>query len=110
GVPVVLSSDAPVCPPQPFEAVFASVSRETLQGATLGGDDLKLTVEEALRGHTLGAAASTHKEHRVGSLAEGKLADFIVLDSDPLSIPLDEVVNIQVEETWVSSQKVFAKE
>lgn len=107
GVPVVLSSDAPVCPPHPLEAVAAAVQRRTLSGERLGPDAQCLTVEQALRAHTLTAAASAHREHAVGSLEVGKFADFIVLARDPLTVEAEELAGIDVEATWVSGRKVF---
>lgn len=107
GVPLVLSSDAPVCPPGPLEAVSAAVTRRTLGGQVLGGPELTVSVEEALAGHTLGAAASIGREHELGSLETGKLADLVVLDADPLGLPVEELTEIAVLETWVSGSRVF---
>lgn len=107
GVPVVLSSDAPVCPPYPLEAVSAAVRRRTLSGRRLGTDEQCLTVEQALRGHTFGAAASVHRERFIGSLEPGKFADFVALSGDPLCVAVDEIGGIAVETTWVGGQRVF---
>jgi predicted amidohydrolase YtcJ len=108
-LPVVLSSDAPVCPPLPLEAVSAAVRRRTLSGRRLGSDAQCLTVAEALRGHTLTAAASVHRENAVGSLEPGKLADFVALDRDPLTVDADELTDIAVQQTWVGGQRVYAR-
>ncbi|WP_157847850.1 amidohydrolase [Mycolicibacterium setense] len=110
GAPVVLSSDAPVCPPHPLEAVAAAVQRRTLSGQRLGSEALRLTVAQALRAHTFTAAASAHREEAIGSLEEGKLADFVVLASDPLTAEVDDVVDIEVEQTWVGGRRVFDRE
>jgi predicted amidohydrolase YtcJ len=61
GVPVVLSSDTPVVRPEPFSAVAAAVSRRTGRGTQMGGEDLRVTVEDALRGYTLGGAYAIHR-------------------------------------------------
>ena len=106
-VPVVLSSDAPVCPPHPLEAVAAAVRRRTLSGQRLGSDGQCLTVEQALRAHTLTAAASAHRERAVGSLEAGKFADFVVLEQDPLTVGHEELARVAVETTWVGGQRVF---
>lgn len=108
-VPVVLSSDAPVCPPLPLEAVSAAVRRRTLSGTRLGSGAQCLTVAEALRAHTLTAAASVHRENAVGSLEPGKLADFAVFDRDPLTVDTDELTDIEVQQTWVGGQRVFER-
>ena len=57
--------------------------------------------EGALRAMTLAGAEMLDLDHRTGSLAAGKDADFIVLDGDPLS------VYTQVLETWVDGERVF---
>ena len=67
GIPVVLSSDAPVAFPRPLEAVQAAVERRTVGGTILGGPDLRVDVLTALRGYTIGGAYRAHQEHRVGS-------------------------------------------
>ncbi|MGE2833823.1 amidohydrolase [Mycobacterium sp. SMC-4] len=109
GAPVVLSSDAPVCPPYPLEAVAAAVGRRTLSGRRLGTDAQSLTVAEALRAHTQTAAASAHREAAVGSLEPGKFADFAVLAADPLSVSVEELPDIEVTATWVDGRAVFER-
>lgn len=107
-VPVVISSDAPVCPPDPLEAVYAAVARDTLSGHRLGDAAQCLTVEQALRAHTLTAAASVRQERAVGSIEIGKQADFTVLAHDPTSVPVADIPGIEVLETWVAGELVYA--
>ena len=108
GIPVVLSSDAPVAFPRPLEAVQAAVERRTVGGTVLGGPDLCVNVLTALRGYTIGGAYRAHQEHRVGSLEPGKLADFAILATDPTAVPVSELSAIAVEETWVGGQPIEA--
>jgi len=108
-LPLVLSSDAPVCPPNPLEAVFSAVTRRTLAGDVLGDENQCLTVEEALRAHTSGAAASVHRDAVVGSLRPGHFADLVILSADPLSVAVDELLHIQVLQTWVGGRVVFER-
>ncbi|MFA5709647.1 amidohydrolase, partial [Mycolicibacterium sp.] len=107
GAPVVLSSDAPVCPPRPLEAVTAAVDRRTLTGERLGAGPQCLTLVEAWQAHTLHAAASVHREHAIGSLEAGKFADFVVLDQDPLHTDIESLVDVDVEATWVGGRQVY---
>lgn len=107
GLPLVLSSDAPVCPSRPMEAVYAAVTRRTIGGNVLGTARQLIGVEEALQAHTLGAAASVHRESQVGSLEAGKLADFIVLSADPTVVPLESLLDIKVQQTWVGGSLVY---
>ena len=107
GGPVVLSSDAPVCPPHPMEAVVAAVQRRTLSGQQLGAESERLTVAQALQAHTITAAASAHRDQVIGSLQPGKLADFVAFARDPLTVEADELVHIDLEGTWVGGRRVF---
>ncbi len=48
-------------------------------------------------------------EKEIGSLEKGKRADFIVLDRDLLTCPVDDVKDTRVLETWVEGRKVFGR-
>ena len=67
-----------------------------------------MTLAEAVRAFTLDAAYAAYQEDTLGSLEPGKWADFIVLDRDPFSIPTEQLFRVQVRETWLSGQQVFA--
>ncbi|MEU3343888.1 amidohydrolase [Streptomyces sp. NPDC006700] len=108
GVPVVFSSDAPVAPPAPLEAVSAAATRRTVLGTVLGDESLRLPVADGLHAHTAAAARALHREHAVGALAPGMLADFVVLDADPLHTPAGELAGIGVRETWIGGTRAWA--
>lgn len=110
GVPVTISSDAPVADPVPMEAIQASVTRVTRRGVTLGPDHLRITAEHALRAHTLNAAVAIGREDDLGSIAVGKRADFAVLSGDPLTTPAHEISAIEVQQTWVGGVVRYDKE
>ncbi|UNK71187.1 amidohydrolase [Microbacterium sp. H1-D42] len=101
GVPVTISSDAPVAEPRPLEALQAAVTRVTRRGHKLGPDSLRISAADALRGHTLEGAASLGRDHELGSLTPGKRADFVVLGADPLVVDGESIAAIPVLETWV---------
>ncbi len=67
----------------------------------------RLTVSEALRLYTRNGAYIGMEEKVKGSLEVGKLADFIVLDRDVLTIPKDELKNVKVLQTYVGGQLVY---
>lgn len=110
GVPVTISSDAPVAEPRPLEAIQAAVTRVTRRGHKLGPDSLRISAAEALKGHTLEGAISIGRENELGSLEAGKRADFVVLAGNPLDIDGAEISQIPVLETWVDGTKRFAAE
>ena len=100
GVRFALSSDAPVASYRPLDTVSSAVKRTTLSGAVIGGDQA-LTVEEAVRAATAGAAASFFAEDRLGTLEIGKLADVAVLDRDLFATSNETLSEVQVELTVV---------
>lgn len=109
GLPITISSDAPVAEPKPLEAMQAAVTRVTRQGHQLGPDSQRITARQALRGHTLNAAVVLGREDELGSLTVGKRADFTVLDADPLEVPAGAISAIAVLETWVDGRLAYAK-
>ncbi|WP_152185424.1 amidohydrolase [Segeticoccus rhizosphaerae] len=78
--------DSPVAEPSPMFALYAAVTRRRPDGTPAGGwqPQERLTMVEALRGHTAGSAYADGDERRKGSLVAGKLADFVALDTDIL--------------------------
>lgn len=107
GVPITISSDAPVAEPRPLEAMQTAVTRVTKRGVRLGSDDLCISPLAALRAHTIEAAISLGREAELGTLEPGKRADFVVLDSDPLETEASEIAAIAVRETWVAGIAQF---
>jgi predicted amidohydrolase YtcJ len=85
GATLAFGSDAPVENFNPFWGLHAAVTRRRADGSP-GPEgwfpEQRLTVEEALRGFTLGAAYAGYMEHKLGSLTPGKLADLVVIDRD----------------------------
>ncbi|QIK64066.1 amidohydrolase [Leucobacter viscericola] len=109
GVPVTISSDAPVADPRPMEAVQAAVSRITRRGTQLGSDDLAVSLDTALRAHTISAARALGREDELGSIEVGKRADFAVLDRDPHATPIPELAQVGIAETWIGGERVFTR-
>lgn len=106
GMLPALSSDGPVADPVPLQAIQAAVERHTIGGEELGGAELALDVATALRGHTLAGARVAGREHEVGTLEPGKLADLVVLAEDPTAVEVARLAEIEVSETWVGGERV----
>lgn len=104
GAKIALGSDSPVEPFEPLKGIFAAVARRRPDG-TPGLDgwhpELRLSVDEALRGFTTGPAYAAGLEQRQGKLAPGYLADLVVLDRDLYAIPADEILETRVLATMV---------
>ena len=111
GVPLALGSDFPVESPNPFEGLYAAVTRQDLSGQPPGGwrPAEKLSFEQALAGFTRGAAFAGFAEERIGSLDPGHYADFIILDRDLSAAQGLELARTQVLETWVGGRKVWQR-
>ncbi|HXG27214.1 MAG TPA: amidohydrolase [Candidatus Binatia bacterium] len=84
GIRPVISSDAFVQSYRPLDTISAATWRMTPDGTRVGPHH-ELSVEEAVRAHTLDAARALRLEDRVGSLEVGKLADIAVVDGDLLA-------------------------
>jgi hypothetical protein len=81
GITVVLSSDSDVTSYRPLDTISSAIERRTSSGASIGGSQA-LTLEEALRAHTISAAYALRMEDRIGSIEVCKLADVVVIDGD----------------------------
>ena len=105
GVALAIHSDAPVTPLAPLFTAWCAVNRVTPSGRVLGEDQC-LTVPEALRAITLGAAWTLKLDHEIGSIECGKRADFAVLQDDPYEVPPAALKDVPVWGT-VLSGRVF---
>ena len=95
--------------PGPFELLMAMqsmVTRKDCDGQVWGGNQ-RVTVDEALRIATIHGARASYEEHVQGSIAAGKLADFVILDRDPHEVDPDDIKNIAIVRTVVGGRTVY---
>jgi predicted amidohydrolase YtcJ len=90
GLTVAGSSDAPVITPDPLLGIRDAVDRRTGAGRPFGPGE-RLTPVQALALYTRNAAFAMHREHELGTLEPGKLADLTVLDGNPLTADLGTI-------------------
>ena len=100
------SSDCPVTLLDPRLGLRDAVLRRTPSGETLGQDE-SLTMDQALRMYTRGAAYLSFDEHLNGTIEVGKRADFTVMDTDPRTVNPEEVPDIPIVMTVVGGEIVF---
>ena len=105
GLPVVLSSDAPVTRPCVMLSCWAAETRLTSAGRVLG-DENRITRAQSLSGYTVGGAHALRRDD-VGSLAVGNPADLVLLDNDPFTVTVDRLPDVAVLETWVDSRPAW---
>jgi predicted amidohydrolase YtcJ len=92
----------------PFIPIYFYVTRKTEDGTLLGAAQ-KISREEALRVSTINTAYLTFEEDVKGSIEAGKLADFLILSQDILTVPDEQIRSIQPLATYVGGQKVFSR-
>ncbi len=104
GARLALGSDSPVEPFDPLLGLYAAVTRRRADGSP-GPDgwypEARLTLDEAIRGYTLGPAYAAGTEDRQGQIAPGYLADFVAFDRDLYTIPPDDLLKARVVGTMV---------
>ncbi|WP_295528875.1 amidohydrolase [Novosphingobium sp. Chol11] len=110
GATLALGSDAPVELPDPWAGLAAAISREDETGAPPGGwqPQEKVNRTAALAGYTSAAAYAGFAEKRFGRLAPGQRADFILVDTDPMTASPAQIRKTKVLETWVGGGKVWS--
>jgi predicted amidohydrolase YtcJ len=110
GARLALGSDFPVESVDPRLGLYAAVTRQDREGHPSGGwrADQALSIAEALRGFTADAAYAGSDETRIGRLAPGLRADFVVLAQDPLAMPEAQLDDLVVRSTWVDGKAVYS--
>ena len=108
GTTVTFGSDWPVAPIDPLGGIEAAVRRVTTDGKGVFGAGQRITVTEALHAYTAANAFGGFQEGKLGSLAPGKLADLVVLDSDIFQIAPDRIGKTRVLRTIVDGKERYA--
>lgn len=95
GVPFTMHSDCPMGPVEPLLAITTAVTRRTQEGRIMAPEQ-RVTVDEALRAVTIGAAWNLRLDDEIGSIVPGKKADFVVLEKNPYDVRPDRIKDIDV--------------
>ena len=111
GVVIPNGSDFPVEAVNPLLSFHSAVSRQDASNYPVGGwhAEQRMTRDEALKSMTLWPAYAGFQESIMGSLAPGKLADFVVLDRDIMTVPESEILGAAVVSTWVGGAAVYER-
>jgi hypothetical protein len=109
GGTLAFGSDWPVVTLNPWPGVQNAVTRQTTEGDPPGGfvPKERISLEDAIKAYTLGAAFAGHREKTEGSLEPGKLADLIVIQQDLFKIEPSEIAKTEVLLTMVGGKVVY---
>lgn len=102
-------SDATVTPLSPMFSLWTAVNRTSRTGKIIGEAE-KATPYQALKAITSHAAYQIFEEDSKGSLTVGKLADFVILDENPLKINPEKIKDIQINQTIKEGKTIFQKQ
>ena len=111
GVIIPNGSDFPVEHVNPLISFHSSVSRQDEHNWPTGGwlAEQRMTREEALKSMTLWPAIASFQETDYGSLAPGKVADFVVLDQDIMSVAPERILATRVIATYLAGRPVYER-
>ena len=108
-ISIALSTDAPVVKNiNPWSCIKAAITRRTNAGNVISPEE-SITVQEAMYAYTMGSAFADGQEAIKGSIEPNKLADFIIVDKNPLEVPTEEIDSIQVEATYIGGKLLYSK-
>ena len=106
-MPFTVHNDAPVVPPDMIRLLWSTTNRKTRSGKVLG-EEQKISTYDALKAVTINAAYQHFEEDTKGTIEVGKLADLVVLSTDPLSMPSESLLDLQIVSTFSHGREIFS--
>ncbi|UCH74279.1 MAG: amidohydrolase family protein [Rhodospirillales bacterium] len=108
GLTWTMHTDAPVSPLGSLHKIRVAVARDLWkEPETVLAPQERIGVETAIRSITRDAAWLSHSENEIGSLEPGKLADLVLLESDPRKVEPRTISDIKVSQTWMDGKQVY---
>lgn len=108
GIPACGNSDSPVSEALPMLRIQSMVTRTSAEGKVYGPEQ-RVSVDDAVRLWTMGSAFASFREQDLGSIAVGKLADFVVLDADPWQAAPDAIRHVEARRTYVHGRLAWPR-
>jgi predicted amidohydrolase YtcJ len=110
GMHFAYHSDSPVSPIHPLKYASEGASRlwQVAPQKVLNASE-KVSINDALKAITIDAAYQLKMDDKIGSVEEGKYADFAIVDKNPMKTDAYKIRDIEVNETWINGQQVFKK-
>ena len=95
-----LHEDSPCNPINPFRSMHTCITHRTMKDPSFVlGPQYRSSIDDALKAYTINAAWQLKRENEIGSIEVEKLADLVLLSNNPKSVPVDDLLSIQVLET-----------
>jgi predicted amidohydrolase YtcJ len=112
GAVLAFGSDWPVEEVNPILGLHAATTRLNPGGWPRGGWQAQecLAIDDALDAYTRGSAYAAHWDREMGTIEQGKWADFAVLSKNVLEVPANEILNTKVDMTMVGGEVVWERE
>jgi predicted amidohydrolase YtcJ len=111
GARLAFGTDYPVVGFNPFPSIYAAVTRCDDEGRPTGvNPEENISMADALKAYTVGSAYAYGREHDLGTLECGKLADIVVVDKNLFTIPQTEIRDCSIEMTIMDGRIVYKKE
>ncbi len=111
GALLACGSDWTVAPLDPLTGIYAAVTRRTTDGKNPEGwfPEQKIPLEKALKGYTQNGAYAEFSEELKGSIAQGKLADLVVLSQNIFQVPAEKILETHIKTTIVGGKVIFQR-
>ncbi len=105
-IPFSFHDDTPVLQPDYMMAMYCAVNRKTKSGVQLAESE-KITPYDALYAITMNAAYQYYEENNRGSITTGKVANFVILDHNPLTCDPEIIKDIKIIDTYLDGECVY---
>lgn len=99
-------TDFPIVEADPFENIRLAVTRHTNHGEFT--PEHKIPLHECIKAYTINNAYSNHNENAAGSITKGKVADFVIMDTDLFEMEPNELSGAKVYKTYLNGKEVYS--
>ncbi len=99
-------TDFPIVEADPFENIRLAVTRNTNYGEFT--PEHKIPLHECIKAYTINNAYSNHNDNAVGSIAKGKVADFVIMETDLFEMEFHQKLNVKIYKTYISGNEVYS--
>ncbi|TQO19977.1 hypothetical protein FB472_1579 [Rhodoglobus vestalii] len=109
GIRTTFHNDGTVTPLEPFRNMSVAMTRLSDTGLKLDGAE-GVSLDDALKAHTVHAAWQLRSENQIGSIEVGKYADLIIVDQDPHTVTAEKLASTRVLATYFAGALVYERE